>query len=379
MELLSASTASLNVRALAKMIDVLPMCIILVDEDGKITLANHHAETLFLYSKGELLGKPVEILVPRALRESHPTLRNGYGYTTRLMEASKGLFGVRKDEREIPIEVGLNPIKIGNRQLVLCFIVDITKRKQAQEEQHQEGENKMKRLAETNAELEHFVYLASHDLQTPMRSIGSFSDLLYKHYFDILDERAKDWVMRIKGSITHLQNLIQDLLAYARLDQKKMRFQALPFEELINSALGLLESNIIEKKAKIHFESSSIVIGDRTLLIHLIGNLISNALKYCKKVPEIYIQLVEMEDTWVISVKDNGIGIEEKYFKKIFDIFQRLHDHDEYTGTGIGLAIAQRVVALHEGQLWLESTPQKGSTFYFSIKKPGGQKDESIA
>ena len=203
-----------------------------------------------------------------------------------------------------------------------------------------------------------------------MRSIGSFAELLHLTYYNQLDDRARNWIGRIRESVSYLQTLVNDLLNYSRLESQVHAFKEVALQEVVDHAISLLDAAIKDSDAEIFYKDLPVVVGERTLLVQLIVNLLNNAIKYrAEKRPQIYISSHEDDFEWIISVQDNGIGIEYKYFQKIFEIFQRLHDHTVYQGTGIGLAISRRVVAIHEGRIWVESEQDQGSTFYFTIKK----------
>ncbi len=352
-----------------------PTAMLMINQVGTIVLVNGELERMFGYERNELLNKKIETLLPEKFRTSHGNLRTQYFAKpeTRRMGIGQDLYGLHKLGHEFPIEIGLNPIKTDEGLFVLSAIVDISDRKEQAEKREIEILQKTNEALEhSNMELQRFVYIASHDLQTPMRSISSFAELLHSTYFDTLDNRAKDWLTRIKQSIIYLQTLVNDLLDYSRIDSQIHAFKPVAFQEIVTHANSLLDAVISELDAEIICGNLHIINGDRTLLVQLMVNLINNAIKYRgNKKPVIYIDSEESETEWTISVKDNGIGIDKKYFHKIFEIFQRLHDHSEYQGSGIGLAVARRIVTLHEGKIWVDSKPGQGSTFYFTIKRKG--------
>jgi len=223
-------------------------------------------------------------------------------------------------------------------------------------------------LERSNIDLQRFAYIASHDLQTPLRSISGFVQLLQSEYANQLDEQAHDWIRRAVQSTEILQKSIQDLLSYSRVDTEAHPFTPILFSEVFNDAILLLEASIQDSSAQVTCDELPIVMGDRSQLVQLMQNLIGNALKYRGNIsPCVHVSAVHEGNEWTISVRDNGIGIQPKHYEKIFEIFQRLHNQQEYGGSGIGLAVCRRVVHRHGGKIWVESEPGRGSTFYFTI------------
>jgi chemotaxis family two-component system sensor kinase Cph1 len=226
-------------------------------------------------------------------------------------------------------------------------------------------------LERSNAELERFAYIASHDLKEPLRTVSSFSMLLKKRYGEQLDERADKYIRFIVDGTTRMQMLIDDILTFSRLERKGNRFEEVDIDQILKDVKSQLETTIKKTRAKINYQDLPTLIGDRGQLTQLFQNLISNSLKYRKPdiPPEISIRSEEQKDHWKFCISDNGIGIEKEFFGRIFVIFQRLHSASEYEGTGIGLAICQRVVETHHGEIWVESKLNEGSSFYFTISK----------
>ena len=227
-----------------------------------------------------------------------------------------------------------------------------------------------KQLEMSNAELERFAYVASHDLQEPLRATANFSSLLKKRYEAQLDERAQRYLRFIVDGTIRMQTLITDILKYSRLQTHEEVLDLVDTHEVLEKVKQNLEVAIKENKAKITHESLPVVSGDAKQLEQVFQNLISNAFKYRSERPlHIHVKGEEKEDAWQLSIQDNGIGIEEEYFDRIFIIFQRLHTSSEYEGTGVGLAICKRIVERHQGNIWLTSELGQGTTFYFTIKK----------
>jgi light-regulated signal transduction histidine kinase (bacteriophytochrome) len=223
-------------------------------------------------------------------------------------------------------------------------------------------------LERSNLELKQFAYIASHDLQSPLRSISGFVQLLRLEYEGKLDDQAQDWIRRTVQSIALMQSLIRDLLSYSRVDARSRPFAPTLFVDVVNDAIVLLDSSIQDSRGQVTFGELPTIMGDRSQLVQLLQNLIGNGLKYhSDKRPHIHISVERSGMEWIFSVHDNGIGIDAKHYEQIFEIFKRLHDQSEYPGTGIGLAVCRRVVDRHGGKIWVKSEPGNGSTFYFTI------------
>ena len=231
-------------------------------------------------------------------------------------------------------------------------------------------EKRAEELAVSNEELERFAYVASHDLQEPLRMVSSFLQLLQKKYESQLDATAQKYINYAVDGADRMKTLILDLLEYSRISSYKEEHAGVNLNELVAKTLHTLKSVSDEAEASIIVSPLPEISGNKSHLTRLFQNLISNALKYKSAAkPIIEIGFTEKNDEWEFFVKDNGIGIESKYFEKIFVIFQRLHSRTEYNGTGIGLAICKKIVELHGGKIWVESSPGTGSTFYFTISK----------
>jgi signal transduction histidine kinase len=269
---------------------------------------------------------------------------------------------VRADGGAIAVEIRGKPFRYGKRMQRLVTVEDVTER----EQRAAELERANAALARSNLDLQRFAYVASHDLQTPMRGIASFVDLLRSTYGDGLDAQANDWLARIGRSIEHLQTLIRDLLEYSRLDAEPRAFETVAMRDVLDRAIGLLDT------ANVTITAGELpeVQGDRSQLVQLLLNLVGNALKYRgEAAPQVRITAQDRGDDWQLEVRDNGIGIAAKHHQQVFEVFKRLHDQKEYPGTGIGLAICRRVVDRHGGTIWVESKPGAGSSFFFTIAK----------
>jgi len=224
-------------------------------------------------------------------------------------------------------------------------------------------------LARSNKELEQFAYVASHDLQEPLRMVSSYTQLLERKYKDQLDERANKYIYYAVDGATRMQNLINDLLVFSRISTKGESFEKADANEILDEALKNLSMTIQENDVKVTHDKLPVIEADKSQIERVFYNLVSNAIKFRKDHvnPEIHISALKKGEKWLFSVQDNGIGIEDKFQEKIFVIFQRLHGGDQYKGTGIGLALCKRIINRHGGTIWFESTPDIGTTFYFTI------------
>ena len=256
-----------------------------------------------------------------------------------------------------------------NNSLIYAVARDITDRKQA------EGilKKTAAELARSNDELAQFAYVASHDLQEPLRMVASFLQLLEKRYDGLLDPDGKKFIHFAVDGAKRMQSLIHDLLALSRVQTRARTAELTYCAKVFRDVMNDLQLAIAEAGATVTCDNLPVVLADSVQLAQLFQNLLGNALKFRGDDPiRVHVGTVRREDGWEISVSDNGIGIEPQFFVRIFGIFQRLHSRSELSGTGIGLAVCKKIVERHNGRIWLESEPGRGSTFYFTIpdKKP---------
>jgi PAS domain S-box-containing protein len=255
-------------------------------------------------------------------------------------------------------------------QMVLLAIEDITEQKRVERELKQAEELKqaIAALKRSNRELEQFAYVASHDLQEPLRMVSSFTQLLAKRYQGKLDKDADEFIAYIVAGAKRMQALINDLLTYSRVDTRGKSFEPIDSEAVFDQAIANLRVAIEIGEAVITHDPLPPLIADDLQIVQLFQNLLGNAIKFHgKEPPRIHVSAKQEGNEWVFSFRDNGIGIAPEYFDRIFVIFQRLHGREEYPGTGTGLAICKKIVERHGGRIWVESEPSKGSTFYFAI------------
>lgn len=336
-----------------------PNGVVMVDAAGVIVLVNRETERLFGYSREELVGTSIDTLVPVRFRQQHPQERDRFfgNPHSRAMGAGRDLYGVRKDGTEIPVEIGLNPIATEGGLFVLASVVDISARKHAEEE-----------LRQSNEELERFAYVASHDLQEPLRTVASYLQLLERRYRDHLDDDAREFIDFAVAGARRMEQLIKDLLAFSRVGTQGGDMVPVDTTDILRECLHSLRAAIEESSATVADENLPRVIADRSQLQQLFTNLIGNALKFRGDAPP-RVEITAERDGrfWRISIADNGIGIDPEYFERIFVIFQRLHSREAYPGTGVGLAICRKIVDRHGGRIWLESAPGQGATFRFTL------------
>lgn len=367
LERAAAETAEYTHRKLLEtLIEFAPDAFIFVKSDGRIALINKKAEECFGYTRFELLGQFVETLLPEHLREIHVQHRIRYlsAPTSRSMGSGLKLAALRKNGTTFPIDLSLSPVHTSDGILVACIIRDITEREQAEEAMAKQNAE----LERSNTELERFAYVASHDLQEPLRMVSGYTQLIAKRYKGKLDSDADEFIAYAVDGAARMQRLINDLLIYSRVGSKGKPFELTNCETVFEEAVNNLQVAIEEKGAVITHEPLPVIKADKTQMIQLFQNLIGNSIKFKgDEPPKLHINAIQKNNEWLFSVKDNGIGIDTKYSERIFVIFQRLHTREEYPGTGIGLAICKKIVERHGGRIWIESTTGKGSTFYFTI------------
>ncbi len=282
-------------------------------------------------------------------------------------------------------EIGIFAVKIGAQDYLIKKEIDskllkrsirysIERKKIESELQNYKSnledkvKERTKELEQSNKELQQFAYVASHDLREPLRMISSFLQLLERRYNEQLDEDANEFIEFAVDGAKRLDSMIKDLLEYSRVANKKRKFSDVDLNEVLERTNLNLKFAIEDNNAEIIANQLPTLSGDEQLLIHLFQNLISNSIKYrSKENPIIQISVNNELNQFIFSVKDNGIGISTKHLERIFTIFQRLHTREEYEGTGIGLAIAQKIVQQHGGQIWAESETGKGTIIYFTI------------
>jgi PAS domain S-box-containing protein len=356
-----------------------------LDPTGKIVQINRTELQMLGYAESEIIEckQIVDLLTPESITtyaENFPLLKTrGWIHDIELQM-------IRKDGQIVPVSatvVGLHDPQgnyLGNRTTVIDISDRVRLRNQAQI-QHQE-------LIRSNAELEQFAHIASHDLQEPLRMVISYLQLLERRYQGKLDRDADEFIDYAVDGAIRMQTLIQALLSYARVSSRKQPFELVKCDLVLQDAISNLHVAITESAAIISHDSLPTVWGDATQLTQVFQNLIANAIKFRREIPpEIHISVELNPSGWCFAIADNGIGIESQYLDRIFVIFQRLHTRISYPGTGIGLAICKKIVERHGGTIWVESIPTQlnselspplavqpefyGSIFYFTIPDVG--------
>ena len=358
--------AEKNIKRQADLLNRTNDAIFVRNLDDEITFWNKGSEKTYGWSQREVLGKVTHELLqaeyPKHLDEIQANVLN-YGQWTGELKHKKrdgtliivlSRWSLQKDENGKPIGF-------------LEINTDITERKEAEE--------KLKELVEelkrSNYELQQFTFITSHDLQEPLRSIASFSQLLEMRYKNKLDKDADEYINFVVDAAVRMKEMIQGLLDYSNVGTQKEKCEPLNVEDILKQVLYNLNALIEENNVIITHDPLPVINGDSKQVVQLFHNLIENAIKFRKEdvPPKIHISasLDEEKNEYVFSVADNGIGLELQYSDKIFEIFKRLHTIDEYRGTGIGLAICKRIVERHGGRIWVKSELGKGATFYFTI------------
>jgi len=338
--------------------------------DGRFVRVNRSLCEILGYSEKELLNKSVKDI-------SHPEDRDvtdAERARIRKGEVESARFEkryVRADGQVVWVDLAIALVRdvFGVPQYEIAIFDDITGRKQAEaalREAHEE-------LKRSNAELEQFAYVASHDLQEPLRMVASYTQLLVRRYDAKLDGDAREFMAYIVDGASRMKQLIEDLLAYSRVGTKGADFEPVAADAALKRALFNLRAAIEEAGAVVTHDPMPALPADEVQLGQLLQNLMGNALKFrSASVPRIHVGVSEKANEWQFEVRDNGIGIEPQYYERIFMVFQRLHNKGEYPGTGIGLAICKKVVERHGGRIWVESRPGQGSSFYFTLPKEKG-------
>jgi PAS domain S-box-containing protein len=355
------------------LLEAAPDAMVVVNQVGEIVLLNVQAEKQFGYSRDELVGQKVKNIIPKGFAERlvADALRSVEDALAQQIGTGLELTGRRRDSSEFPIELMLSPLESAEGILVTAAVRDITTRKKAEANLL----NKVEELNRSNEELGQFAYIASHDLQEPLRMVASYTQLLSRRYKGKLDSDADEFIAFAVDGASRMQRLIQDLLAYSRVGTKGRDLVEISSEEALEQALINLRGAIEDKGALVTHDPLPNVVADDMQLVQLFQNLIGNAIKYQSSgIPKVHISVTKNGGKrWTFSVKDNGLGIDSQYFEKIFGMFQRLHKREEFAGTGIGLAICKKIVERHGGSISVESEPGHGSTFRFALA--GGERN----
>jgi PAS domain S-box-containing protein len=349
------------------LLEAAPDAMVVVNPAGEIVLLNVQAEKQFGYHRDELLGQKVKNIIPEGFAER--LIADGTRSAAEALAQQIGtgieLNGRRKNGSEFPIEIMLSPLENAEGVLVTAAIRNITERK-ISEEHLVKTVGELKR---SNDELQQFAYVSSHDLQEPLRMVTSYTQLLAGRYKGRLDSDADEFIAFAVDGCNRMQGLIKDLLAYSRAGTNGKVLREVSAENALKEALANLRATIDQSSAVVTHDALPDIRTDETQLTQVFQNLVGNAIKYHgTEVPHVHVSATKNGGSeWTFSVRDNGLGIDPQYFDRIFILFQRLHGRDEFEGTGIGLAICKKILERLGGRIWVESQPEKGSTFYFAL------------
>jgi PAS domain S-box-containing protein len=345
------------------LLEAAPDAMLMCRTDGEIVMVNSQTEVLFGVTRERLLAKNIRTLVPAWTAQS-----------ARGVE----LMAVRDRGVPFPVEISFSPLETEEGVVITSAIRDITERKKAEEQIRQLNANLKERVLErteellrSNEELQQFAYVASHDLQEPLRTVSIYAQLLARRYRGHLQGDADQFIAFIVENAGRMERLIHDLLDFSRVDGRGTDFfSQTSCEGALDDAIRNLRSLVDESSAVITRDPLPLVFGDAVQLTRLFQNLLVNSIRYCgEDAPRVHVSAQARGGEWLVSVKDNGIGIEPQYAEKVFGIFRVLQSRDKSSGSGMGLAICRKIVSRHEGRIWVESELGKGATFYFTLPR----------
>ncbi len=366
-------------RQMRLIVEAAPTGMVMIDQSGKIVLVNAELQQIFEHAREDLLGQPIEMLIPARFRDGHPALRNGFFQSPqeRAMGEGRDLFGVRRDGTEFPVEIGLNPIDTEQGKCVLASVIDITTRRQQAEELARAKEA----AEDANRAKSEFLANMSHEIRTPMNAIMGMTDLALD---TDLSREQREYMQTVKDSAGALLGLIDDILDFSKIEAGKLELDQQPFNlgDSLSTTLRTLTHRAFDKKVELIWEMDpnvpSRVVGDVGRLRQIIVNLVGNAIKFTEQ-GEVVLRVAKEteaggETRLHFSVSDTGIGISKEKQTSIFESFSQGDSSTarQFGGTGLGLTISSQLVALMGGRIWVDSEVGKGSTFHFTLPLPDG-------
>lgn len=349
------------------LLESLAQGVIVIDKSLNILLANSRAKQMFGYSSKEILGKPHDLLVPYRFRGNHMNLMLHYFKAPKIRPIGIGmdLFGLRKDGTEFPVEISLSFVNTPNGLLVMSLVSDITIRKQIELALRERADE----LARVNKDLESFSYSVSHDLKAPINTLLGFGRLIQEDYRGKLDNTLNNYLKRIEKSTTQMKSLIDDILNLSKISRQEMKKQHINLSQIALSIISDLQTSQPHRKVKVNIRDNISASVDKNLIHIALSNLLGNAWKFTEKTSDarIWFDKQIINGKSIYSIKDNGAGFDMKRAEHLFTPFRRLHSDQDFSGTGVGLAIVERVIERHGGRIWAEGEINKGATFFFTL------------
>ena len=367
------------------LLEAAPEAMVMCHQDGEIVMANSRVESLFRASRENLIGRNIRTLVPEWDFTLLPAPDEDVSEAVLHPFDAAELYAVRSDGESFPAEMSLSPLRTQDGILITNAIRDVTERKRAEQQirelnlhlqelnSHLEERilERTEALLRSNEELQQFAYIASHDLQEPLRTVCLFSELLAKRNSTENNRDTDELIATIIENAKRMEQLVCGLLDFSRLDaQTGERFKLTDCNAAVQHAIRNLETSIADNAAMICCDTLPSVNGDSIQLTQLFQNLLANSIRYRRdEAPRIHVSANEQESEWLFSVEDNGIGIEPQYAEKVFGIFKRLHGREKYPGSGIGLAICRKIVTRHGGRIWVDPAYTSGACLRFTLQK----------
>lgn len=349
-----------NEKKFAALLDAAPDATIIVDRSGNVRMVNQQVINLFGYDRSELIGQTVESLIPTEARHRHTHHRDLFFEAPRVRDMGVGmeLHAVKKDGTQFPVEISLSPIQTEEGWWVSASVRDITRRKKMEQT-----------LKKANEELEAFTYSVSHDLRAPLRGIIGFASILEEEYASKLDDEARRITGVIRSNTQKMGHLIDDLLTFSRTGRQELLKVPMEMQSLVNDVVQEIKQQYVHPSITVTVEELPDSTGDKNMIRQVWINLISNAIKYSAHKSEVVVKVGYFKNAGetVYFTKDNGTGFDNQYRDKLFRVFQRLHSAEAFEGTGVGLALVEKIISRHGGKVWAEGEVDVGASFYFSL------------